>query len=265
MRIAVCFSGQIRTGIECAPNILRYIGDLLPNCDFFVHTWDVETVSQNTNRNSAIAPNVPFPVDPRVFAVFHTIYQPITMTVDRYHSRATEDRMGGARIDPVTGRKLVAWLESIYEVNLMKKQYEQKNNFTYDYVIRIRPDIIFCEDKSLQDDLALVTDNQMFLTGEYMTVNRQDRLEDIFWIAQSSVMDQLAEFYSVRADANWEQYDFRVTPNYLHTQEHMSQWVHSLGLTYRPLNNNKLRIYWRCDLEDGMDPMTTQGDPRRGV
>ena len=39
--IAVCLSGQIRTGIYAAPNIKRFIGDLWDNCDFFIHTWNV--------------------------------------------------------------------------------------------------------------------------------------------------------------------------------------------------------------------------------
>ena len=30
MRIGICFSGQIRTGVEASDSILSFIGDLLP-------------------------------------------------------------------------------------------------------------------------------------------------------------------------------------------------------------------------------------------
>ena len=60
MRIAVCFSGQIRTGVQTAPNIKRYIGDLDPVCDYFVHTWDHQ--SPNHAAHDLV------PVDKNIFS-----------------------------------------------------------------------------------------------------------------------------------------------------------------------------------------------------
>src|SRR6187551_3406039 len=39
MKIAICFSGQMRYAIKCAPNIKRFIGDV--DADYFIHTWDI--------------------------------------------------------------------------------------------------------------------------------------------------------------------------------------------------------------------------------
>ena len=40
MKIAICFSGMVRTGVKAYPSIKRFIGDLWGQCDFFMHTWD---------------------------------------------------------------------------------------------------------------------------------------------------------------------------------------------------------------------------------
>jgi hypothetical protein len=91
MRVAVCFSGQIRTGVVVAPNILRYIGDLLPQCDIFVHTWDIETQGTGyANRLGAVSTNKEWhdarPVaDKDRFAAFHKAYNPRVMVVEEYN------------------------------------------------------------------------------------------------------------------------------------------------------------------------------------
>jgi hypothetical protein len=41
MKIAVCFSGQWRTGHYCYDNLKEFLGILYPMCDFFIHTWDI--------------------------------------------------------------------------------------------------------------------------------------------------------------------------------------------------------------------------------
>ena len=40
MKIAVCFSGQMRTALEANKSIIKFLGNQLPNVDFFFHTWD---------------------------------------------------------------------------------------------------------------------------------------------------------------------------------------------------------------------------------
>ena len=43
MRIAVCFRGQLRTGVEASKNLIHLFGDYFKDIDFFVHTWDNTT------------------------------------------------------------------------------------------------------------------------------------------------------------------------------------------------------------------------------
>ena len=50
MRIAICFSGQLRTGVWAIPAIKSFIGDLWENCDFFLHTWDSQYSKNYSNK-----------------------------------------------------------------------------------------------------------------------------------------------------------------------------------------------------------------------
>jgi hypothetical protein len=235
MKIAICFSGQLRTGIQTAPNIKRYIGDLAPVCDYFVHTWDHQ--SPNHVASELI------PVDKNIFSEFYKLYNPIAMTVEPYaDKKAPAGVWGGYRVDPVTGRKVISMFESIYKSNRLKKTYEEDNGFIYDYVVRIRTDSVFHQEKTLRSDIGehfsktmtLPESDSVFMAA-YHKENYNDghKLEDIFWIARSATMDKITEFYQVRADSGRED----------DSQMHMAAWVRNdLVLTYHPLSNSKIKL-----------------------
>lgn len=254
MKIALCFSGQLRTGPQCAENILRYLGDLKDSCDVFVHTWDV--------RSEPTAANYQFiPVEKQVFNDFYSAYNPIAMVVEPYNLRPLSNLWSGYRVDPATGRHIIGMFEGIYEANQLKALHEQKHNFTYDYVVRIRPDTVFHPSKRLADDLQLIVNNQMFVYGAHHGDFGMSRLEDIFWIGPSWVMDQLATFYEVRANSLFCGNVHSHT--YVDWQFHMANWVRDgLGLQFRALDNNYMRIYYLSDIARGIDPMNPNfGNP----
>lgn len=260
MKIAICFSGEIRTGTTCAPNILRYIGDLLPNCDFFVHTWDTETLSF---YNQAPVPvQTPYKVkDKKTFSDFYACYNPLVMVVEPYFlSKAASPRWASWRVNPKTGRPGFALFDSIRAVNDMKKQHEEKHGFVYDIVVRIRPDLIFRSDKNLKEDIDLLLHDRMFITANHLGMWGEKHLEDIFWIGNSYVIDQLATFNEVRENSVFQGLD--KDPYFLDWNTHQARWVlHGLGFHYRSLDNNNLRIYYRIDEQNGMDVMNAPFGP----
>ena len=247
MKIAICFSGQMRTGVQTEPNIKRYIGDLLPICDFFVHTWD--------HQSPPSAAGTLVPVDKSVFADFYRLYNPKSMTVDEYlPKRAPDNIWGGYRIDTATGKKYVSMFESIYKANELKKLYEKNNSFVYDYVVRIRTDSIFHQDKSLRADIAelfnkTMTNPDNFIIAYHKGVN-ENKVEDIFWLAKSPTMDKLAEFYEYRANIGNED-DWQVQ---------MANWVkNDLKLVYHGLPNSNIKLL-RVD-NSGFDPLNYDAIP----
>ena len=58
MKIAVCFSGQIRTGIENHPNIKEFFGKLYNDCDFFIHTWNFSEYKTYNGSNISKKPTI---------------------------------------------------------------------------------------------------------------------------------------------------------------------------------------------------------------
>jgi SAM-dependent methyltransferase len=233
MKIAICFSGQIRTGIEASPNILRYIGDLLPNCDFFVHTWDIRTyadtrlASEFTDEN-AIPTNTPYKVDPDVFAEFHKIYKPITMTVEKFSLWLTNHRLNNnIGIHPL--------FYSVHNANKLKMEYEERLKFTYDYVIRLRPDVIFESTKSLKEDITLITDDRTFSFCSFqgLVPDTIYQIDNAMWIGSSYVIDKSCEFCMLKANAH---------PRNIGYDEHywFGEWMaHGLRFNVVPMNDNK--------------------------
>lgn len=227
MRIAVCFSGQIRTGVQTAPNILRYIGDLRSECDIFVHTWDIRTDPQQQRPED---PNLLIDVDKRIFVDFYNLYNPLAMVVEPYRLRAISSTWGGERVDAQTGKNYVAMFESIHESNQLKIRHEQKHGFVYDRVIRIRPDLTFNPSRSLRDDLIHApVDDRTFVSEYHKSGFNDNKLEDIYWIASSQAMDKICNFHEVRASSG-SRGDWQVE---------MANWVKSpdIGLVIKSIGS----------------------------
>ena len=265
MKIAVCFSGQIRTGHIVAPNILRYIGDLLPQCDFFVHTWDEECLGTGHSRRlqlNDVSPEVhttsPITEHDKV-ADFLAYYMPRMVAYEQYNLQPTKPLWGGRRFDPLDNHWHVSMWSSIKESNQLKRTYSSKNAFVYDITVRIRPDLVFHPDKSLADDIQLITDDNMFLTGDQYNLwasHGTNKLEDIFWLGPTRVMDAVCD-YGYAYSHMVKDIDNPLSPDYRDWQFHSAWWVTQvLGIAFRPLRDNRLRCYYDIDVnkDDYMNP-----------
>jgi len=266
MRIAVCFYGQIRTGgVKAAPNILRYIGGLHSHCDFFVHTWDIETFGTNYSLRVADGPD---PVDPSWhtprqnsntnFASFFSAFSPRVMEVEEYNLQETMNTWGGRRMDPVTNMWNVSMWRSIQESNKLKMNYAAKNKLEYDYTIILRPDTVFSPRKSLEADLAQLKGVDTFLFGDHMNVwptHGQRRIEEVIWIGPTKVIDKIAKFsdYYISSVSNINDPN---DPGYRDWQFHAASWmVNTLGLQFYPIEDSTIRVFTQIDADNGIDPM----------
>lgn len=181
MRIAVCFSGLIRTGVNCSDNIKRFLGDMLPYCDFFLHTWDYEPVKPffRSHWNG-----IPFMqrydeiLCNKKLQKFIDIYNIKSYKVDSY-SDFIENTVNNNNILPIV------WHTMSKSFGL-KKQYEQCNDFKYDVVIKIRPDVIFPAEKTLAEELRSIDLSQPVI---YSDPHHETRLDDVFWVTNTDVAD----------------------------------------------------------------------------
>lgn len=263
MRIALCFSGQNRTGHVTAENIKRYVGDLLPNCDIFAHFWDSETRGTNfANREGQSSTEIAWHDTKKSskdkFVEFYRAWMPRSMTIEEYDLQPSKTLWGGRRWDPVAGKYQVSMWRSIYEANKLKMNYAQKNQITYDCTVRIRSDLVFDASKSLAQDISEIPDQYTMLFGDHYAIWDYDghsRIEDIFWLGSSLVMDQVSNYYATHANtvAN---IDDPAQPGYQDWQWHSYQWItNALKLKVGPLSNNMMRVYTEQDICDGVDPL----------
>ncbi len=182
MKIAICFSGQLRTGLYAAPNIKRFIGDLMSQCDFFMHTWDVEThknlgrthlngrpIVQRTNRHVPI----------QEIELFTSIFPVKQLTVENF----VDFRQNNSVTIPH-----IAYYTSEQSLSL-RRQHEIHNNFRYDMVIKMRPDIIYGATRRLEHELGQFTANPDYL---YSDIYSEHRLDDVFWIMNSTTADKFS-------------------------------------------------------------------------
>ena len=179
MKIAVIFGGQLRTGVETSKSILNFLGEYLPDCDFFVHTWDITTYKRGDYHGSH-SPTFDWDsikLDINYFNKFIEIYKPIKYELEPFleFRKNVEDKhtLNGTH-----------WMYSFWKVNELKKQYEKENGFKYDYVIKVRGDLIFRMDVFLKEHIKKLQetndDRAIFL------------FEDMYYISNSDVIDELA-------------------------------------------------------------------------
>lgn len=183
-RIAVCFCGQLRQGVNAVKNLKNFFGDWYQQIDFFVHTWD-----QNSHRNVMGLQTLARPDEP-VLAVdldnFISAYKPKYFLVEnqkKYYQEILENYGS-------TGTLINAYY-SFYKSIELKKTYEQENNFTYDVVVKLRPDIIFPKDRTFDQDLLEYSANPEAIYSL--------RHDDIYQIGNSANMNIAADFYNTKS------------------------------------------------------------------
>lgn len=181
LRIAVCFHGQLRTGVESSKNLKHFFGDYFHSLDFFVHTWNINTTRMPLNLVGYEPPV--YRIQEETHEAFKEIYRPINYYAEdqeRYWNRVLETHGS-------TGDLVNLW-HSGYHSNQFKKTYESANKFKYDYVVRLRPDCIFPPDRKFGDDLEEVIKDPSRYYNQHL-------FGDTYHVATSNVMDIAANFY----------------------------------------------------------------------
>ena len=85
---------------------------------------------------------------------------------------------------------------------MLKKQYEIENDFTYDIVVKSRPDIVFNPKRTCYFELVddMIYDNQFFTThgGEMQHEFGMFNIDDCVFYSNSYTMDVLVNMYQYR-------------------------------------------------------------------
>jgi len=179
MKVAVCFSGQLRTCLKALENQRLFFGDM--DIDFFVHTW-----TTNTNRRYALTEVNEEVVPSTIISRYVEQLKPKV-----FHAESAKAlNMHGSMNAPIA--LYYSWMKSVE----FRRQYEASNNIQYDAVVKMRPDIIFPRYKLLStmveqalNENAFIMENGEWRPPEVMV------MDDVFWVAPTKIMDTASEYF----------------------------------------------------------------------
>jgi len=215
MRVALCLSGQARFLEACYTESMKpHILDAL-NPDVFIHTWDVsDKVGQPFINGSDHA--MGGPITENLMEQMLTLYKPTKHVIEP--QVVFEAGKWSGRVMPgIKSDHMYSMFYSVQQSNLLKKLYEQENNFKYDWVIRIRFDMAL---PSGPLPLESLDNNKLWVaTGCFDNVNGY---LDSFGYSSSDVMDTYADTFNHIDDITNNNPDMRICGEYV-LRKHLDQ------------------------------------------
>lgn len=232
-RIAICFSGQIRTGVKNSERLLKYIGTLRDTVDIFIHTWDIETMSAHAEEHAGIAnvANLRRSVKKSELKEIAKIYDPVDMRVDDFdlyqnvHHKRVTMREGLCHAQ-------IPMFQSIWESNQLKRNHEYLSNSKYNLVMRLRFDINFEDGRTLEQDMNYIGTKKDMLYVVDFSNKFPDAVEDVCWFGSSKVIDTTCNFAIERESKK----------NSLDWQFHHAEYLAAHNIKIRPFKNNNITI-----------------------
>lgn len=141
MKIALCLSGQPRYIDEGYKHIYKHIIKVY-NPDIFVHTWWDKTYIGKKFSFSPHASDRSGKWDNNTISYIMDKYNPTKIKIEK-QKQFDVSLYEGANFSNSSPFNNMSMYYSLYQSNLLKKEYETDNNFLYDVVIRCRFDITF--------------------------------------------------------------------------------------------------------------------------
>jgi hypothetical protein len=154
-KIALCISGQPRFVKECYANLHDTL--LRPNGmpDVFIHTWWSEDLLKEPYKYGGAGGWEQQRIPATNVLDLKNLYNPVNMQIEPtkvwsipnidFRPNVERFRAMDEPNNPLVRipSNSISMFQSIFKANLLRTYYEWENNFRYDYVIRIRSDLLF--------------------------------------------------------------------------------------------------------------------------
>lgn len=236
----------MRGYLEAYPSVKKNIIDVF-SPDIFIHTWDDVGSSSNLHRRvlpfpmahylprklvhdkpyfSSLFPHFSAELDSqsavnevelgRLYSPKASVVEksPILDESDDFFGFVVPSQMKEKQPKSIWSRNLYY---KIYKCNELKRDFEQQNNFKYDLVIRLRPDLSIGEVISPQVDK-----NTLYF--RYHTIDTSYQIGDQYFYADSDTMDKVCDIYNHIEDI-WKKYESKEV-------HHKYYWAEGLLYTY---------------------------------
>ena len=206
MRVAIQLYGHLRTFRYTNKSLFEYL--IKPALrhgvavDIFIHTWDEFDAVQKTGHYRKVKKYQGCKISDKDKRYVKNIYQPTSLLIEPQLSLTEEDKQliksKNLQTDIYTAMKNVSY--SLGKVNKMRREYMEKNNINYDYIITTRADILF--KKKLPLDKVSVEQNSIvtsyissYTYGEVRNTNKHILGVDLLMFAVPQIMDLLTVWH----------------------------------------------------------------------
>lgn len=184
--VAVCFSGESRTFVQCAESIKRFFNNENPFGNkyyFFGHTWDAN------NYKAWPSPNVSKQLDTEELDK-KKLLDDLTSLLP-FKQLEVEDQF-------IKTNYCLSTLYSRLKANYLKQRYEIKNNMMFDLVIKTRFDLCYKPNQIFENYfLGLIEEKTLyssygFMRNEFYLPNP----DEVFYFGSSLTMDIIEDLYN---------------------------------------------------------------------
>lgn len=177
--------------------------------DIFIHTWDELDHSTVSYRNPDGEPLTDKTLLPSDIDMAKKLYQPKGFSIQpqRQHEEILIDEKIGHFKRSIKGCVNMAY--TLYSSSELRREYEQKNNVKYDWVIVTRPDVLFKYEFRIEDFLKSHRDFKFEIPqdGLFYAFNpfgRENKIEepqfltgaDLIYFATPDNVDKATSLYS---------------------------------------------------------------------
>lgn len=199
-KCAILLSGHMRTFSKCHESFMNMIARPL-QADIFISTWATCGMSMLKDANRRIKES---PIDESSLRIYENIKainieqeQELKPNFLRKHKINTYTQKPNEQYQAYINagfRYIVPRLYSMWykinDVNKLRKEYESKNGFQYDIVIRCRPDLLF--KNKIHQEIWDISENKLYIARSECHAGWNDQ----FAFGNSLIMDVYAEMYN---------------------------------------------------------------------
>lgn len=199
MKIAICFSGAIRSFDECISSTMKYLISNFDNPDIFLHMWTF-----NETNSTDINYNFKWRKDTSSIDNILSVLNPKKYVIEEYTNLSEELIKKSSMVDMNLfdtddkknyGFNCCSMYWKILKSFELAEEYMEENNFEYDLVIRARLDFIW-EDYIRQSDFVNTLNNVIYLIKDRYATCSKLNTNDKFFAGNYSTMKKMCNVFN---------------------------------------------------------------------
>lgn len=199
MKVAICFSGAIRSFDDCISSTMKYLISNFENPDIFLHMWTF-----TDDSSSDINYNFKWRKDTSSIDKIISILEPKKYIIEEYNNSSEELIKKACMVNMNLfdtddkknyGFNCCSMYWKILKSFELAEEYMNENNFEYDLIIRARLDFIW-EDYIKHSDFTSLIDNNIYLIKDRYATCSKLNTNDKFFAGNYNTMKKMCNVFN---------------------------------------------------------------------